>query len=92
MKLYCETHNNKEATGVCHHCGKPLCEVEHLSASAKSKNSLVAKDKLCGYRIPDYVFAVPEDQPRVLANHCEACLTENHAEYNQSLARLKSNI
>lgn len=92
MIINCETHKNKEATRVCHHCGKLLCEVEDLLASAKSKTPLVTKDKLCGYKVPDFAFAVPEDQPKVLAIHCEACLMEHHSEYSQSLARLKSNI
>lgn len=94
MNYTCETHftdknKGKKAIAVCHHCGKPLCQLEKLPKVWGRKSAV---KELCGYIIDDPCFFSPTGKSKVEANHCESCLLEHHVEFRSHLQRLKSNI
>jgi hypothetical protein len=86
MAIQCETHN-KKTKAVCHHCGKPLCELEGLPLPRGSRPT--TRD-VCGYAIIDEVFHARAGARGTEAFHCESCLLEQHPDYTQHVQRLRS--
>lgn len=88
MNLKCEFHA-EDVKAVCHHCGKPLCNLTTLPYYGQKGQ--ISKSQLCGYNIADDEFDDRIGGP-VNAAHCENCLLEHHQPMSQHLQRLKSNL
>jgi hypothetical protein len=91
MNVKCETHTSKEAVAVCHHCGRPVCNLIKLSYRVVRGMS-IPMDQLCGYIIDDPAFAWPSEDVGVQAIHCQSCLISQHKEFASSLERLKARL
>jgi len=91
MNTKCEIHATIDAKAVCHHCGKPLCNLIELPYKP-IRGETVPKDKLCGYTIEDPAFISPDEKPNARAVHCEGCLMANHRDLGASLERLKASL
>ena len=89
MSLKCEIHTEIEAKAVCHHCGKPVCNLTPLPYTGLKGQ--LTKSQLCGYIVIDDDF---DDRlvESVRTVHCENCLVEHHNNYAAALQRLKSSL
>jgi hypothetical protein len=89
MSLKCENHVDNDAKAVCHHCGRPLCNLTELPYTGQKGQ--IKKNQLCGYVIQDDYF---DDRIAEVVNavHCENCLLEHHNAMSAPLQRLKSSL
>ena len=67
MPLKCETHKDRTAIAVCHHCSRPLCRIIDLSHfhfwDIPGLAKTYSRDRLCGYLLQDRTFCKEPKKP-----------------------------